>query len=63
MHFSYFREVFLCCVLMQDQVRSLFSFFHFQLSKRPTVQELRAKKILKFNDYVEVCDVHDYDRR
>lgn len=36
----------------------------FQLSQRPTVEELRRAKILiRFNDYVEVADAQDYDRR
>ncbi|ETE69322.1 Phosphatase and actin regulator 4, partial [Ophiophagus hannah] len=33
------------------------------LSQRPTVAELQARKILRFNEYVEVTDAHDYDRR
>lgn len=42
------------------------SFFllSFQLSQRPTVEELRQAKILiQFSDYVEVSDAQDYDRR
>lgn len=36
----------------------------FQLSQRPTVEELRQAKILiRFSDYVEVADAQDYDRR
>ncbi|KAB0400173.1 hypothetical protein E2I00_011256, partial [Balaenoptera physalus] len=31
--------------------------------QRPTVAELLARKILRFNEYVEVTDAHDYDRR
>lgn len=34
-----------------------------QLSQRPTVAELQARKILRFNEYVEVTDAQDYDRR
>ncbi|OBS82801.1 hypothetical protein A6R68_23211 [Neotoma lepida] len=35
-----------------------------QLSQRPTVEELRERKILiRFSDYVEVADAQDYDRR
>uniref|UniRef100_A0A8C8RTZ4 Phosphatase and actin regulator n=1 Tax=Pelusios castaneus TaxID=367368 RepID=A0A8C8RTZ4_9SAUR len=35
-----------------------------KLSQRPTVEELREKKILiRFSDYVEVADAQDYDRR
>lgn len=38
--------------------------FVFQLSQRPTVEELRQAKILiRFSDYVEVSDAQDYDRR
>lgn len=38
--------------------------FLFQLSQRPTVEELRQAKILiRFCDYVEVSDAQDYDRR
>lgn len=34
-----------------------------QLSVRPTVAELVARRILRFNEYVEVTDAKDYDRR
>ncbi|XP_070620548.1 phosphatase and actin regulator 4 isoform X2 [Erythrolamprus reginae] len=34
-----------------------------KLSQRPTVAELQARKILRFHEYVEVTDAHDYDRR
>lgn len=34
-----------------------------QLSFRPTVDELRERKIIKFSDYVEVTDANEYDRR
>ena len=30
---------------------------------RPTVAELVARRILCFNEYVEVTDAKDYDRR
>jgi len=40
-----------------------FLFFHFQLSRRPTIKELRKKKIIGFNEYVEVFEVQEYDRR
>lgn len=43
---------------------TLFSLLLFQLSQRPTVEELRQAKILiRFSDYVEVSDAQDYDRR
>lgn len=43
---------------------SCFSLLFFQLSQRPTVEELRQAKILiRFSDYVEVSDAQDYDRR
>ena len=35
----------------------------FQLSFRPTVEELRDRKIIMFSDYVEVTEANDYDRR
>lgn len=36
----------------------------FQLSQRPTVEELRRAKILiRFSDYVEVSDAPEHDRR
>uniref|UniRef100_A0A8C9ACW4 Uncharacterized protein n=1 Tax=Prolemur simus TaxID=1328070 RepID=A0A8C9ACW4_PROSS len=39
-----------------------FSLFH--PCQRPTVEELRERKILiRFSDYVEVADAQDYDRR
>lgn len=38
--------------------------FYFQLNQRPTVDELRDRKILiRFSDYVEVAKAQDYDRR
>lgn len=38
--------------------------WYLQLSQRPTVEELRERKILiRFSDYVEVADAQDYDRR
>jgi len=38
-------------------------YVHVQLSFRPTVHELRERRILKFSDYVEVTEVDMYDRR
>lgn len=35
----------------------------YQLSQRPTVAELQARKILRFHEYVESTHAHDYDRR
>lgn len=44
--------------------RPTFFVCFFQLSQRPTVEELRQAKILiRFSDYVEVSDAQDYDRR
>lgn len=38
--------------------------FPVQLNQRPTVDELRERKILiRFSDYVEVAKAQDYDRR
>lgn len=34
-----------------------------QLSQRPTVAELQARKILRFHEYVECTHAEDYDRR
>lgn len=34
-----------------------------KLSFRPTVDELKNRKIIKFNDYIEVTPAHEYDRR
>ncbi|VDQ16394.1 unnamed protein product [Trichobilharzia regenti] len=33
------------------------------MSFRPTVEELRRRKIIRFNDYVEVSEADAYDRR
>ncbi|VDN25997.1 unnamed protein product [Dibothriocephalus latus] len=33
------------------------------MSFRPTVAELRSRRILRFNDYVEVTEADAYDRR
>ena len=27
------------------------------------MEELKERKIIKFNDYIEVTDAHEYDRR
>ncbi|KAI9583560.1 hypothetical protein GQX74_005308 [Glossina fuscipes] len=32
-------------------------------SLRPTIEKLKKKKIVRFNDYVKVSQAHDYDRR
>ncbi|UYV67178.1 PHACTR2 [Cordylochernes scorpioides] len=34
-----------------------------QLSFRPTIEELKERKIITFNDYVEVTQAQEYDRR
>lgn len=34
-----------------------------KLSFRPSVEELRERKIIKFSDYVEVTSAHEYDRK
>lgn len=34
-----------------------------KLSFRPTVEELRERKIIRFCDYIEVTPVENYDRR
>ena len=33
------------------------------MSFRPTIEELKERRIIRFNDYVEVTDASDYDRR
>ena len=33
------------------------------MSFRPTIDELKERKIIKFSDYVEVTEAHEYDRR
>lgn len=52
-HYYYERETWL---------KYSCSFCH-QLSQRPTVAELQARKILRFHEYVECTHAHDYDRR
>lgn len=49
-------------VVLIFQCWRLVSFF-LQLSQRPTVAELRARKILRFHEYVECTHAEDYDRR
>lgn len=39
------------------------TFACFQLSFRPTIEELKERKIIKFSDYVEVTEAEIYDRR
>lgn len=34
-----------------------------KLSFRPTINELKEKQIIKFNDYVEVTEIEEYDRK
>ena len=34
-----------------------------QLSFRPTVEELKERKIIKFSDYIEVSEAEMYDRK
>ncbi|KAA0186722.1 hypothetical protein HAZT_HAZT005069 [Hyalella azteca] len=34
-----------------------------KLSFRPTVEELKERKIIRFNDYIEVTEAQEYDRR
>jgi len=36
---------------------------HVQLSFRPTIDELKERKIIKFCDYIEVSDAEMYDRK
>lgn len=65
------RELFLVlfgvlgpgCALWTGLRLTSFVFAGVQLSQRPTVAELQARKILRFNEYVEVTDAQDYDRR
>lgn len=42
----------------------ILQYYLMQLNQRPTVDELRDRKILiRFSDYVEVAKAQDYDRR
>jgi len=43
-------EAAVCCLFMQ-------------LSFRPTVDELKERKIIKFSDYYEMTEALTYDRR
>lgn len=38
-------------------------YVYLQLSFRPTVDELKERKIIKFSDYFEVTEALPYDRR
>uniref|UniRef100_A0A8C6ZIF5 Phosphatase and actin regulator n=1 Tax=Nothoprocta perdicaria TaxID=30464 RepID=A0A8C6ZIF5_NOTPE len=60
----------ICCILSrneqeeQEEKREIKRRLTRKLSQRPTVEELRERKILiRFSDYVEVADAQDYDRR
>jgi phosphatase and actin regulator 4 len=33
------------------------------LSFRPSIEELKERKIIQFSDYVEWTEAHEYDRR
>lgn len=51
-------------MLLNTQLVLLTVIPSFQLNQRPTVDELRERKILiRFSDYVEVAKAQDYDRR
>lgn len=33
-----------------------------KISSRPSIEELRERRIIHFNDYVEILEAEDYDR-
>ncbi|KAL2089396.1 hypothetical protein ACEWY4_014084 [Coilia grayii] len=47
----------------QEEKREIKRRLNKKLRERPTVEALREARILSFNDYVEVAEVQDYDRR
>lgn len=49
----------------QIQIKNISSYpnFYLQLSFRPTIDELKERKIIKFSDYVEMTKARNYDRR
>uniref|UniRef100_A0A3B4X8W6 Phosphatase and actin regulator n=1 Tax=Seriola lalandi dorsalis TaxID=1841481 RepID=A0A3B4X8W6_SERLL len=48
----------------QEERREIKQRLNRKLNQRPTVDELRDRKILiRFSDYVEVAKAQDYDRR
>ena len=52
------------CVLFSIEINSLLQhIILMQLSFRPTIDELKERKIIKFNDYVEVTEAELYDRK
>ena len=55
--------VCVCVVVVVYCGMYMWLYVHVQLSFRPTVHELRERRILKFSDYVEVTEVDMYDRR
>ncbi|EDO50069.1 predicted protein [Nematostella vectensis] len=50
------------CGENRQQVRK-WCWSSFNLSRRPTIKELKEKKILKFSEYVDCIECHEYDRR
>ena len=48
---------------LHDREIQVWCFVYMQLSFRPTVDELKERKIIKFSDYYEVTDALTYDRR
>ncbi|XP_063714883.1 phosphatase and actin regulator 2-like isoform X2 [Symsagittifera roscoffensis] len=46
-----------------EELESKKSNLNYKLSQRPTVEELKKKKILRFDEYVHETDVEEYDRR
>src|SRR6218665_1619952 len=56
--------VYVCMCLHMYVCMCIYTYgFFLQLSFRPTVEELKARRILKFSDYIEVTDCEVYDRK
>lgn len=49
--------------MLQNVKAVVVVFFCAQLSQRPTIADLQARKILRFHEYVESTHAQDYDRR
>jgi len=50
---------FLCTCILANELNA----DCVQLSFRPTIEELKERKIIKFCDYIEVSDAEMYDRK
>lgn len=59
-HLLVFNLIFIFVIFKIEETKKMLVR---KLSYRPTIAELREKRIIRFYDYIEVTEVEDYDRR